>query len=58
MWNEPERPLDPPEQKSLWCPLCGAENPEKIYTAPGEGPVGCDLCLCEYDAWEFFESLK
>lgn len=42
-------------EESVWCPVCGAENPEKIYVAPGEGPVGCDICLCSYDAWDYYE---
>lgn len=42
-------------EKDYYCPLCGAENPEKIYTVPGQGAVGCDQCLCAYDPWEYFE---
>lgn len=38
-----------------YCPLCGATDPEKIYTVPGEGPVGCDECPCAYEPWEYFE---
>lgn len=37
------------------CPICGAENPEKLIRLPGGGILGCDICLCIYDAWEYFE---
>ena len=43
-------------EKDYYCPLCGAENPEKIYTVPGQGAVGCDECLCAYEPWEYFEN--
>lgn len=46
---------EPEMQKDYECPMCGAENPEKIYVVPGEGAVGCDYCLCAYDPWEYFE---
>ena len=46
------------KHKELYCPICGAENPERIYTVPGQGAVGCDECLCAYDAWEYFEELE
>lgn len=46
---------EPAEPMVRYCPVCGAKNPEKIYVAPGEGPVGCDECLCAWDAWEYFE---
>lgn len=53
--KEPERPLEPPVEQEFCCPVCGAENPEKIYEIPGQGAVGCDLCLCAYEPWEYFE---
>ena len=46
---------EPEMQKDYECPMCGADNPEKIYVVPGEGAVGCDYCLCAYDHWEYFE---
>lgn len=54
--NTPEKRLEPPAEEILRCPLCGAENPEKIYTVPGQGAVGCDECLCAYEPWEWFEN--
>ena len=53
--REPERHLEPPEEPVYFCPVCGAESPEKIYTVPGQGPIGCDICLCAYEPWEWFE---
>jgi hypothetical protein len=44
--------------ENVYCPLCGAENPEKIFTIPGQGVVGCDECLCAYDPWEYFEEVR
>lgn len=55
MNREPERRLEPPVEQALYCPVCGAEDPENIYTAPGQGAVGCDRCLCAYEPWEYFE---
>ena len=51
----PERPLEPQENRDFYCPICGAENPEKIYEVPGQGAIGCDECLCAYEPWEYFE---
>ena len=55
MSYEPERPLEPPTEEVYFCPICGVENPETIYTAPGEGAVGCDQCLCAYEPRDYFE---
>ena len=54
--KDPERPVEPPAGKDYNCPVCGAENPEKIYEVPGQGAVGCDECLCAYEPWEYFEN--
>lgn len=54
--KHPELPIEPPAKKDFFCPLCGAENPEKIYEVPGQGAVGCDECLCAYEPWEYFEN--
>lgn len=52
------RSLEPPAEVEYSCPLCGAENPEHIFEAPGEGAVGCSTCLCAYEPWEYFDRLK
>jgi len=33
----------------------GAEEPEKIIQEPGGAVLGCDECLCMYEAWDWFE---
>ena len=38
--KHPELPLEPGTEKDFYCPVCGAENPEKIYEVPGQGAVG------------------
>ena len=53
--NTPERPQEPREDRVVCCPICGAENPEKLISLPGKGVLGCDICLCIYEAWEYFE---
>lgn len=53
--RDPERPLEPPKSAPVHCPICGAENPEKLISLPGKGVLGCDICLCIYEAWEYFE---
>ena len=52
---EPERPLEPRDIPLPRCPVCGAEGPEKIIREPGGPVLGCDLCLCLYDAWAYFD---
>ena len=53
--NDPERPLEPRESAPRHCPVCGAEEPEKIIQEPGGAVLGCDECLRVYDAWDWFE---
>lgn len=52
---DPERSLEPPERAVRCCPICGAEDPERIIQEPGGNVLGCDMCLCMYDAWDWFE---
>ena len=53
-----ERPLEPRQGREPTCPLCGTENPAQLYTVPGQGLVGCDLCLCVWDAADYFADLR
>lgn len=46
--------LEPEVQPTVNCPICGAEDPEKIIKYPGGEVLGCDECLCVYEAWEYF----
>ena len=45
--NEPEQPI---------CPECGQEC-EVIYTRDGS-PVGCDNCIYEMDAYDWWQEEK
>ena len=58
MRADPERPLEPQETPEYYCPVCGAGDPDKIYIVPGQGAIGCDLCLCAYEPWEYFERYR
>jgi hypothetical protein len=51
---EPERPLEPPEPKDYYCPVCGEENPERYFRNNLMEIVGCNHCIEELDAadWE------
>ena len=51
--NDPERPLEPRERAPRRCPICWAEEPEKIIQEPGGAVLGCDECLCMYEAWDW-----
>ena len=53
--NTPERPQEPREDGVVCCPICGAESPQKVVCEPGIGVLGCDICLCMYDARDYFE---
>ena len=47
--------LDPPVQReNPVCPVCGEEC-ETIYTDINSEVCGCENCLNEYDAWDYFD---
>ena len=47
--------LDPPEQKSNpVCPVCGEEC-ETIYTDINSEVCGCNNCITDYDAWDYYD---
>ena len=47
--------IDPPVQKdNPICPVCGEEC-ETIYTDINSEVCGCENCLNEYDAWDYFD---
>lgn len=56
--KNPERPLEPPDAPTLCCPVCGQEGPEKLIREPGGAILGCDLCLCIFDAWDYFDEME
>lgn len=43
--RDPERPIDPPEGETTYCPVCGAENPEYAVESFVREPLGCEHCL-------------
>ena len=47
--------INPPVMKPMpVCPVCGEEC-ETIYTDINSEVCGCDCCIEEYDAYEYFE---
>ena len=53
--NDPERPLEPRERAPRCCPICGAEEPEKIIQEKGGTVLGCDESMSVYEDWEWNE---
>lgn len=45
------------EEEMWYCPVCGAECPDYIYTVDlrsgGEEPVGCTECLNAIEGWTY-----
>lgn len=55
LYWEPERPTEPPKEKTYYCPVCGEENPARYYRNEfSREIVGCNHCIEELDAaaWE------
>ena len=47
--------LDPPEGKANpVCPVCGEEC-ETVYTDINSAVCGCNNCINEYNAWEYYD---
>jgi hypothetical protein len=44
-YYEPERPTEPPKEKTYYCPVCGEENPEIYYLDEFRKIIGCDRCI-------------
>ena len=43
-----------PPYETVKCPRCGEEC-ETIYTDINSEVCGCENCLTEYDAWDYFD---
>lgn len=43
-----------PEAEDFYCPICGAENPEKFYEINGE-VIGCESCVNSHDAYDWYD---
>ena len=54
LYWEPERPTEPPKEKTYCCPVCGEENPARYFRNNLMEIVGCNHCVEELDAaaWE------
>ena len=46
-----------PDGDDVYCPVCGAENPETIYLQGGE-ILGCDECVKRVDGYDYLFDLK
>lgn len=45
-----------PEEDDMYeCPICGTSAPETIYIDDDDACVGCDFCVRELNAQEYFE---
>ena len=46
------------KHKSIFCPVCGAENPEELYMKScgfqEKDIVGCSDCIRTVDAWDYY----
>lgn len=49
-----EPPLDPPEPKPVYCPVC-REEAYKLYRGYWNDILGCDNCVTEIDVDEYEE---
>lgn len=47
-----EPPLDPPEPKPVYCPIC-CEEAYKLYRGFWNQIIGCDQCVTEIDANDY-----
>lgn len=42
------------EPPTIYCPVCGAEEPEEFYTdETGIDVLGCSYCIKRYDPYEW-----
>ena len=46
-----------PENETIYCPVCGAEDPEDFIIADGE-VIGCECCTKKVDAYEWIIDRK
>lgn len=52
---DPERPLDPPEERRPVCPVCESAC-ETLYRREDDNSiVGCDRCLYTEKIWNWME---
>lgn len=45
-----------PDAPDVYCPICGAENPDDFFTdQTGSEVIGCSECMRRYDPWQWVE---
>lgn len=43
-----------PEAETIYCPVCGAEDPEDFFTDnTGIDVIGCSCCMKRVNAWDW-----
>lgn len=48
-----------PEGDTVYCPVCGAEDPDEFFTDETKTDViGCDCCMKRVDAHEWYYDRK
>lgn len=46
-------------EESVYCPVCGQEDPEELYIDKNTSEVvGCSDCLKSVDAWDWIQDHK
>ena len=44
-----------PERETIYCPVCGAEDPEEFYTDSfGIEVIGCECCMKRVNAYDWY----
>lgn len=41
-----------PDSVTIYCPVCGAENPDIVYLDDRDEVCGCEFCLRRAVAWD------
>lgn len=47
-----------PEAEDVYCPVCGAENPEDFWVDDTDEVIGCTCCLHRRDPWQYMADRK
>lgn len=47
-----------PDAETVYCPVCGAEDPEDFVLDDGGDVIGCDCCLRRVDPWRYMADKK
>jgi hypothetical protein len=47
-----------PEAETIYCPVCGAENPDDFVVDEYDQVIGCDCCTKRKDAYDWYIDRK